>query len=87
MITLEQIQEAQSRVNRMIDEFVAQDRAQQTVEYAVPEASLELEPEERYADERILAVLHEVAEIADDNNDFKTFDAVLDMIDELERKQ
>lgn len=49
MITLEQIQEAQSRVNRMIDEFVAQDRAQQTVEYAVPEASLELEPGERYA--------------------------------------
>lgn len=49
MITLEEIQEAQSRVNRMIDEFVAQDRAQQTVEYAVPEASLELEPGERYA--------------------------------------
>lgn len=87
MITLEQIQEAQSRVNRMIDAFVAQDRAQQTAEYIVPEAPLELEPGERYADERILAVLHEVAEIADDNNDFNTFDAVLDMIDELERKQ
>lgn len=36
---------------------------------------------EAYANERIMAVLKEVAEIADDNNDFKTFDAVLDMID------
>lgn len=42
---------------------------------------------EAYANERILAVLREVAEIADDNNDFKTFDAVLDMIDELRGKQ
>lgn len=49
MITLEQIQEAQSKVNEMIDAFVAQDRAQQTVEYAATEASLELAPGERYA--------------------------------------
>ena len=87
MVTLEQIQEAQSRVNRMIDEFVAQPLAQQAVEYTATEASLELAPGERYANERIMAVLMEVAQIADDNNDFNTFDAVLDMIDELKGKK
>lgn len=46
MITLEQIQEAQSRVNRMIDEFVAQDHAH---DYRIPEACIELRPGERYA--------------------------------------
>ena len=49
MITLEQIQEAQSRVNRMIDEFVAQDRAHQKFEYGIPGATLELALGERYA--------------------------------------
>lgn len=46
MITLEQIQEAQSRVNRMIDEFYKQKKP---VEYVVPEACIELRPGERYA--------------------------------------
>lgn len=42
---------------------------------------------EAYAVERIMAVLKEVAEVADDNNDFKTFDAVLDMIDGFRMKK
>lgn len=42
---------------------------------------------EAYANERIMAVLKEVAEIADDNKDFETLDAVLDMIDELKGKK
>lgn len=46
MITLEQIQEAQSRVNRMIEEFVAQDHAH---DYRIPGACIELRPGERYA--------------------------------------
>lgn len=46
MITLEQIQEAQSRVNRMIEEFYKQKKP---VEYVVTGASLKLAPGERYA--------------------------------------
>jgi len=46
MITLEQIQEAQSRVNRMIEEFYKQ---QKPIEYVVPESRIELLPGERYA--------------------------------------
>src|SRR5690606_18617262 len=46
MITLEQIQEAQSQVNRMIEEFVKQDHAP---DYRIPESRIELCPGERYA--------------------------------------
>ena len=46
MITLEQIQEAQSRVNRMIEVFYTQKKP---IEYVVPEFRIELRPGERYA--------------------------------------
>lgn len=46
MVTLEQILEAQSQVNRMLEEFVKQDPAH---DYRIPESRIELRPGERYA--------------------------------------
>src|SRR5690606_2211175 len=46
MVTLEQILEAQSQVNRMLEEFVKQGHAP---DYRIPESRIELRPGERYA--------------------------------------